>query len=206
MEISYHDEHFCCWGTGSQGGVYVLRIGINQQREVQFGRFRQGEPIDVAQGDYLYVGSAQAQKGAASLARRLLRHASTGNGTQPHLIRQKMLTLFPQIGLGPMPLHPPSGKKLRWHVDFLLDEPGVALTAVYIIRASRENLPVGSDRAMETAVARWLLSFPEVTPLAAGLGSTDDPGGTHLLQVTAVSTWWSHFPERLTILLQDGLA
>jgi Uri superfamily endonuclease len=180
LEITYQDEQFCCWGSGSQGGSYVLRLVVSQAQAVRFGRFQNGQPIIV-----------------------------------PQPIRQKMLALFPKIGLGPTLLHPPSGKKLRWHVDFLLDEPGVALTAVYFIR---ENLPEGSSqkwvpdtnlreggaRILETAVARWLLSFPEVRPLVPGLGSTDDPGGTHLLAVTAVPTWWIALPNYLTHFLRDN--
>ena len=55
---------------------------------------------------------------------------------------------------------------------------------------------------METAVARHLLTLPQITPLVPGLGSTDDPGGTHLLRVTAVPAWWQTFPDQLTHFLQ----
>lgn len=233
MEITYQDEQFCCWGTGLQGGTYVLRLVVSQPREIRFGRFQKGQPIAVPSGNYLYVGSALAQKGPTSLARRLLRHASRSDAQNPQPIRQEMLALFPKIGLGPTLLHPPSGKKLRWHVDFLLDEPGVALTAVYIIRSGgrKGNTEIrGEDaelrreqegkldksvdfqtsvfivpsRQLETAVARWLLSFPEVRPLVPGLGSTDDPGGTHLLAVTAVPTWWTALPNYMTNFLREN--
>ncbi len=135
----------------------------------------------------------------------------------PQPIRQKMLDLFPKIGLGPIPLHPPNGKKLRWHVDFLLDERVTELTAVYIIRMPHENLPEVSSqkfvpgsnlrevgrRKLETTVTRWVLTLPEVLPLVSGLGATDDPGGTHLLRVTAVSSWWSTFPQQLSTVLRS---
>jgi Uri superfamily endonuclease len=129
-----------------------------------------------------------------------------------------MLALFPKIGLGPTPLHPPTGKKLRWHVDFLLDEQAAELTAVYLIRTPQENLPEVSSqkllpgsnlrevgrRGLETAVARWLLDLPEVAPLVPGLGATDDPGGTHLLHVAAVSDWWSSFPAELSTFFKSS--
>ncbi len=127
MEITYRDAHFCCWGAASQGGVYLLRLNVSQPVAVQFGRFQNGRLFLVPPGDYLYVGSALGQKGSASLARRLLRHASRGDAHRPHPVRQEMLTLFPQIG-------------------------------------------------------------------------------THLLRVTAVSPWWSTFPEQLTCFLQDIFA
>lgn len=195
MEIAYQDAHFCCWGSQTQGGIYLLRLTVSQPILVGFGRFQHGRSLPVAAGDYLYVGSALATQGSTSLARRLLRHASRNNVVAPHLLRQKMLQLFPQIGLGPTPLLPPAHKTLRWHVDFLLEETAVSLTTVYLIRHNK----LGA--ALETAVARFLLTLPNIAPLAVGLGSSDDPGGTHLLGVAADSAWWSAFPARLTPVL-----
>ena len=37
------------------------------------------------------------------------------------------------------------------------------------------------------------------------MGSTDDPGGTHLLRVTAVPTWWQTFPDQLTRFCKESL-
>lgn len=192
--MTYADESFCCWGRGAQGGTYLLQLRVNQPLFICFGRFQAGKPLAVPQGDYLYVGSALAQKGATSLARRLMRHASRSDGRKPQPIQQKMVTLFPKINLGPVPLQPPTGKKLRWHVDFLLDESAAELTAVYLIR---------SPQRLEEAVSRWLMTFAEVEPLVPGLGATDDPGGTHLLRVTAVSNWWPSFADRLSTFLRS---
>ncbi len=197
MELAFSNERFYCWGRESQGGTYLLRLLVSQPLLVRFGRFRDGKSVAVPQGNYFYVGSALAQKGATSLARRLLRHASRSDGQKPHPIRQQMLGLFPQIGLGPTPLHPPADKKLRWHVDFLLDEPAVMLTAVSLIRAPYR---------FEEPLSRWLLDLPEVTPLVPGLGATDDPGSTHLLRVTDVSNWWTLFPAQLAAFLRNTTA
>ena len=213
MQIKYQDDSFCCWGAESQGGIYILRLSVAERLRVRFGRFQQGQPIDVPPGDYLYVGSALGQKGSGSLARRLLRHASRLDVANPQPIRQQMLALFPQIGLGPKPLRPPAGKKLRWHVDFLLEEVAVELRMIYFVRVKKRNTEGHGDgaelrgekkdsRSMETAVARHLLTLPQITPLVPGLGSTDDPGGTHLLRVTAVPAWWQTFPDQLTHFLQ----
>ena len=160
MEISYRDAHFCCWGSQTQGGIYLLRLTVSQPIFVRFGRFQNGRPLPVPAGEYLYVGSALAAKGSTSLARRLLRHASRSDSTNPHTLRQKMGQLWPQIGLGATPLLPPARKTLRWHVDFLLEERAVDLTAVYMIRET----DAGMKR--DTAVAHFLLTLPNVSPLA----------------------------------------
>lgn len=197
MELTFSDERFYCWGRESQGGTYLLRLWVSQPLLVRFGRFLAGEPIAVPPGDYFYVGSALAQKGATSLARRLLRHASRSDRQNPQPIRQAMLDLFPKISLGPTPLHPPQGKKLRWHADFLLEKLATDLTAVFLIRAPYR---------FEEPLSRWLLDLPEVTPLVPGLGATDDPGSTHLLRVTAVSNWWRLFPAQLSAFLRNTTA
>ncbi|MFZ1398734.1 MAG: DUF123 domain-containing protein [Candidatus Promineifilaceae bacterium] len=228
MQI-FQDGLVFCWGERSQGGVYILRMQVGAPLWVTFGRFQQGQPIEVPVGDYLYVGSALGQRGSGSLARRLLRHASRSDAANPQPIREQMLALFPQIGLGPTPLHPPTGKKLRWHVDFLLDESGVELKMVYLIRVGKGNTELrrgdteihrekkkslksaksvdkNAPRQLETAVSRHLLTYPQITPLVPGLGSTDDPGGTHLLKVTAVPDWWHTFPESFGRFLQSEAA
>lgn len=229
MEITYQDDSFCCWGSESQGGVYILRLWVAEMLRVKFGRFQQGKSIAVPPGEYVYVGSALGQKGSGSLARRLLRHASRSDAANPQPIRQHLLVLFPQIGLGPQPLRPPTGKKLRWHVDFLLDESGVELKMVCLVRVGKGNTELhrgdtevhgekkkslksaksvdkNGDRQLETAVSRHLLTLPQITPLAPGLGSTDDPGGTHLLKVTAVPAWWQTFPEQFGEFLRGAAA
>ena len=196
MAMMRRDEPIFCWGHDSQGGTYLLRLTVRQPLMIRFGRFRAGELIAVPSGEYLYVGSALAQKGATSLARRLLRHASRSDVQNPHPIRQELLAQFMQMGLGPARLQPPTGKKLYWHADFLLDEPTVDLTAVYLIR---------SPQRLEEPIARWLMNLPQVSLIAPGLGGTDDPGGTHLLRVTAVPAWWYAFSAKLTTFL-EGVA
>lgn len=221
----YRDGAICTWGNQGRGGVYILRLHVAEPLAVQFGRFQNGRLIHIPTGEYLYVGSALAQKGAASLPRRLLRHASRADSQNPHPVRQAMLSLFPKIGLGPPLLLPPISKKLRWHVDYLLDEPIVALTAVFIIRARKRNTELHREHteehgekeksqksaqsvaksqkpSLETAVARHLLNLPEIDPLVKGLGSSDDPGGTHLLKLKAGADWWQNFPKLITIFLR----
>lgn len=175
-------------GGSSRGGTYLLHVTVERPLTVTFGRFQQGWPIPVPAGRYLYVGSALADKGSASLARRMLRHA-TRTGERPfHPIRAAMLTTFPAIGLADAPLRPPAHKTLRWHVDYLLECADAALTHVTILR---------SPRRLEPAVARLLAADDVTTPLAAGLGAGDSRGETHLLRIDADSTWWQSLPMRL---------
>ena len=172
-----------------RGGVYVLHVRLAAPRAVVFGRFRGSQPIALPAGDYFYVGSA-----LGGLAPRLLRHATRsavrspalqrGLGQKeerakaldyepgtPHTIRDELAARLADVGL---PARPPAAKRLRWHIDYLLDEPDVALAGVWVWRTAAP---------LERALANWLANQPGVAPLAAGLGAGDDPGGTHLLRL-----------------------
>ena len=74
-------------GGKSQAGTYVLRIHLKENTTLQFGRFKKGKLISLPAGDYAYVGSALSEKGATSLARRLIRHATRSGNKPPHTIR-----------------------------------------------------------------------------------------------------------------------
>ena len=174
-------------GDDSLGGTYLLRLRVEREVAVQFGRFGQGQPVVVPAGDCLYVGSAMRGLGA-----RLLRHASRTDAGNPHIIRAEMAEVFVEAGLvkGKRPFPP---KRLHWHIDYLLDQPEVTLTHVIALR---------SDVRLETAVADWLAQDPAAFIIAPGLGAQDDPGRTHLLGVKAGETWWRKLPAQL--LLLDG--
>ncbi|NKQ37777.1 MAG: GIY-YIG nuclease family protein [Chloroflexi bacterium] len=150
-------------------GTYILRIWVDTDLRVGFGRF--GE-VALPCGAYLYVGSAMGQKGAASLARRLLRHATRAAGP-PHPIREEMVRWFTAVNLG-QNLQPPAQKRLHWHVDYLLEETAVTLTHVLVIRSSKR---------LETTLARRLNADPRTFAPAPGLGASDDAGSTHLLGI-----------------------
>lgn len=143
---------------------------------VRFGRFGGGAAVTVPAGEAVYVGSARR-----ALAPRLLRHASRTNGT-PHPIRAQMLAEFALAGLGNLRF--PAEKKLRWHVDYLLEETAVSLTHALLIRTAE---PV------EAPLARWLAAQPETRLIAPGLGASDAGRGgapAHLLAVAAPEEWW----------------
>jgi len=173
-------------GDGGQGGAYVLRLAVAEPVAVSFGKFRGGAAIPLPPGEYLYLGSALGQKGASSLARRLLRHATRSGARPPQAIRAEMLARFPAIGLGTASLAAPARKTRHWHIDYLLDDPAVRLAAVVIIRTARP---------IEGELGRLLAADAGTGIVAAGLGASDVPGGTHLLRVFGGAAWWASLPE-----------
>lgn len=156
-----------------RGGVYVLRMVVSAPQSICFGRFAGDRPISVAAGEYCYVGSALGASGATSLAGRLLRHATRSGNTPPHAIRGELATALAAAGL---PAQSPTTKRLRWHIDYLLDKMGVELIGVWAQRTAEP---------LERRLADWLLAQPGVAPLAPGLGASDDRGRTHILRVAS---------------------
>ena len=160
------------------GGVYLLRIQIAKPLSVVFGRFRRGAVIPFSAGDYAYVGSA-----LGGLGRRLLRHATRSDGSA-HPVRPVLVDHFG--------FTPPPAKRLRWHVDYLLDRPEAALTHIIAMQ---------TERRIESSVAEWLMAHPDTWIPAAGLGASDDKGHTHLLGVALGSSLWREGAEALTTSL-----
>lgn len=174
----------CVAGAGVQG-TYLLRIAIKEPLHINLGRFRGGREIFLPAGAYLYVGSARGERGSATLPRRLLRHATRARGA-PHPLRPALVDFFGGT--------PPRRKRLHWHVDYLLEDPAADLDAAYLI----------CDPApLESELARWLLADPCVDAPVKGVGAGDDPGGTHLLRVTAPPKWWAALPQRLRVYHRD---
>ena len=175
-------------GEESQGGTYVLRIGVREDLAMPFGRFRQGKVIDVPVGDCLYIGSALAEKGGVALARRLVRHASRTGDRAPHAMRALLMSRFADAGLGDGDLRPRNGKNLHWNVDHLLDRPEAEITRVYAVR---------SQARLERTIGEMLLADPHTHVLEKGLGANDLSGNTNILRVTAEETWWDDLGRRL---------
>lgn len=173
--------------AGEQRGAYLLRLLVERDLALRFGRFAGGRPLPVPAGVYVYVGSAMGRQGASSLAHRLLRHATRSTGA-PQPVRAEMAAGFRDVGLGPADLRPPRRKTLFWHVDYLLEETAVALTHVLVWR---------SGRRLEDAIARLLLADEETAVLWPGLGASDARGQTHLLRAPQSLTWWRETAERL---------
>ena len=172
-------------------GAYVLRLTIAEALQVRFGRYQGGEPVAVLGGEALYVGSAMARRGSGTLARRLLRHATRADALKPQALRPALLEALRSAAFGVPDLQPPVGKRPFWHIDFLLEEPGVSLTQVFIVRSSA---------ALEDLIAAMLSQDPATQLIAPGLGAQDRPGSSHLIAVQAAEAWWRGLQSRLEAL------
>ena len=182
-------------GGESHAGTYVLRIHLKEDTTLRFGRFKKGKLISLPAGEYAYVGSALAEKGATTLARRLVRHATRSGDQHPHSIRETMLRRFAECGLGNENLLPRRGKTLHWNVDFLLDLPSAELVGISAIR-SRERL--------EDRLAKRLEEDPHTEVIERGLGANDVPGNTHLLYITATDAWWASLSDLLASMVEES--
>ena len=175
-------------GDESQAGTYILRILLKADTTLRFGRFKKGKLISLPAGEYAYVGSALAEKGATMLARRLIRHATRSGDQHPHRIRETMLRQFAECGLGGANLLPRRGKTLHWNVDFLLELEAAELVGISAIR---------SRKRLEGRLAKQLEEDPHTGVIERGLGANDVPGNTHLLHVSATEGWWASLPDLL---------
>ncbi|MBN1278864.1 MAG: GIY-YIG nuclease family protein [Chlorobiaceae bacterium] len=165
---------FTLFGDNEKQGSYLLFIELRKPARVKFGSFGKGLPLPLPAGCYLYLGSALGKKpGAEPLARRLMRHASRSSGRKPHAILKKLRKLLVENHLaGPATL-PPTEKRLRWHIDYLLERPESAIVHLVIIRC-----PV----KLEPVLARYLEAKPGISAPAERLGAQDTTDSTHLLR------------------------
>ena len=182
-------------GDESRAGTYILRIRLEKDTTLRFGRFKKGKLISLPAGEYAYVGSALAEKGATMLARRLIRHATRSGDQRPHRIRETMLRLFAECGLGDGNLLPRRDKTLHWNVDFLLDLPSAELVGISAIR---------SPERLEDRLAKQLEEDPHTGVIERGLGANDVPGNTHLLHVRAKEAWWTSLPNLFASVAEEN--
>lgn len=168
-------------GNESQAGTYVLRIHLSKNTKLKFGGFKKGKLIPLSEGHYTYVGSALSEKGATSLARRLVRHATRSNSKPYHKIRDFMLNHFQECGLGPPNPLPKSGKKLFWNIDYLLDLEIAEIINIIAIRS-----PV----RLEGSIGTFLETHKGTEIIEKGLGANDSPNNTYILRVITDDTWW----------------
>jgi len=143
--------------------------------------------IMVPTGTYLYIGSALGSKGAMSLSRRLVRHATRTDPQAPQAIRPHLIETCQAVGLGQGDLRPRQGKRLFWNVDHLLDQPAVSLTHIIAIR---------SQRRLEAQLGQLLEKEPVTRIIEKGLGANDVTGNTHLLRVVGDEAWWAELPDK----------
>ena len=169
-------------GDNSQGGAYVLKIRLAKEAKVRFGRFKAGQPILLPAGDHVYVGSALAAGNSRSLARRLIRHATRTGRRRSHSIRKALCARLEAVGLIGAGGNRPGDKRLRWHIDYLLDQYAAEITDVIIAR---------TRVSLEQRIARKLAQDLDTEIVCKGLGASDDPGGTHLFRM-GQGVWERH--------------
>ena len=172
-------------GSGPAAGIYLLRIVAQAAQSIVFGRFRHGQPIVVQSGQYLYIGSALDARGAPSLAHRVLRHLTRTNGQPPQLLRDQLAAYFA--------IQPPKEKRLRWHIDYLLDHAQVHVDANRDVAHYAPAIISPVKRRSRD----HLNQLPFCHPVAPGLGASDHPGSTHLLTWCGTHDQWRQTLARL---------
>lgn len=174
------------WGDHGVQGVYLLELALSQPLELAFGRFQSGRRFALPIGHYLYVGSALGQRGATTLAGRLLRHATRSGEQSAHVMRPLLHQTLQQVGLAATP---PQQKRCHWHIDYLLDQPLVELVHIAALRTA---LP------LEASLAAQVLADPATMPVAPGLGASDHPAATHLFRLVGEKS--AHTPWRRRVV------
>jgi Uri superfamily endonuclease len=180
-----YQQQFTIFGRKYRMGSYILLIRVSKPVELAFGRFQKGKLFQITEGDYIYIGSALGGgKAGAPLARRLLRHASRSGRLAPHAIRTAMMTLFSDEHFIDPDTIEPSSKKIRWHIDYLLDRREAEISHMVIIR---------SPLRVEQKLSILLEALPETALLARRLGAQDTRSSSHILRITD----WQHILELL---------
>jgi Uri superfamily endonuclease len=172
-------------GQDGPGGVYLLRIQVAKNASIRFGQYRLGGllEVEIRAGEYVYVGSAQGQRGSTTLASRLLRHTARTENKPSHLIQIVLADRLQSEGLDGAK---PKGKSMHWHVDYLLDLETVEISHVIAFR---------SKAKIEARLAAMIEAMPETIVFAPGLGASDQTGSTHLLWVEADEKWWNNVAD-----------
>lgn len=168
---------FTLFGKNLRMGSYLLIIHLSKPAELAFGRFQKGKLFSLPQGDYLYIGSALGGRtNNAPLARRVIRHTSRTGNKPHHRIRETTKNLFSEKKVTGNKEITLSAKKLRWHIDYLLDLPEAEITHIVII---------GSPLRIEHKLSALLGSLDETSPVAHRLGAQDTKNSTHILKLNS---------------------
>ncbi len=176
-------------GDLQPSGAYILRIRLHNACDVVFGRFNQGQPVMLPDGDYLYVGSAMGKRGSSTLANRLLRHARRADADRPSAHLRRSGSLIFSKSAGPFLQAPPLATRPFAGISTICwNSPKPSLTQIYI---------ACSRIRFESALAGDLLADPATRVVVPGLGASDDRGSTHLLLVDADEQWWRGLPQRM---------
>ena len=114
-------------------------------------------------GGLVYCGSARR-----AMAGRILRHLSRGGGDEQQL-RPQLAAALGAAGAPPRP------KRLRWHVDYLLEQPEARVVGVTLL----------FDAHLECEMAGFLVAKMGAQPAWPRFGASDCVSGcgAHLLRL-----------------------
>ncbi|MEI8102809.1 MAG: DUF123 domain-containing protein [Chlorobium sp.] len=171
-------SQFTLFGKNHRIGSYILIINLAAPSRIAFGKFQQGALFTIPAGDYLYIGSALGNGVSGSpLARRVLRHTTRAHSQPNHKIREPLCTHLIDNKITEKSESPRSRKKLRWHIDYLLDLPEAEITHIVLIR---------SPLSIEQKLAELVEQLDETSLIAPRLGAQDSKKSTHILKTTNV--------------------
>lgn len=145
----------------ANSGAYLLFIQLPKSVDLEAGSLGRGH---LRRGSYVYCGS-----GARGLHARALRHLCRADGPP----RALYAPLARRLGLGD---RPPRPKKLRWHIDYLLELPGAEVLAVTLL----------PDALVECELAHALQEKLGARAEVKGFGASDCQAGcgAHLLRLS----------------------
>ncbi|MEI8033200.1 MAG: DUF123 domain-containing protein [Chlorobiaceae bacterium] len=167
---------FTIFGNKYRMGSYIILIRVKAPALLAFGKFRKGELLTIPEGSYLYIGSALgSRQNSSPLSGRVLRHATRSGGGTPHKIREALLRLLKSEGMARETTAAPSSKKVRWHIDYLLDLPQAEISHILLIR---------SPIRLEGQLSALLESSDGTSLLAPRLGAQDSKNSTHILKIS----------------------
>ena len=185
-----HQSPIVVLGSGPWAGAYLLKINLVTALSVRFGSFMRGAPLALAPGHLVYVGSAQG-RGAPLLA-RVRRHLTRTASQPPQPLWPEWQAFLARqnVRLGKQ-----SAKRLRWHIDYLLDDPAAQITQVVLLPASQP---------IEQPLAAHLEAMACTTAPVTGLGASDHPGHTHLLGWHGSTEDWQSLLATLSVLAEKA--
>jgi Uri superfamily endonuclease len=163
-------------------GAYVLHIRIHCPAQIRVGRFAGDRSIAIAQGDYVYIGSAMGKGDGIYLPRRIVRHATRSPGRPPHHFRKQLLAHFVQAGLSPAQVMPKSAKRLFWNIDYLLDHAAADVAHILYVR---------SETRLEIPIVERLEDRSDTHAPFTGLGAHDHRGHSHFLALSDATSAWT---------------
>ena len=137
-------------GTDHPCGCCVLRIHLAASSRLRFGGFKK-KLVELGAGEYAYVGSALSLQGStslASLARRLVRHATRSADKAPHAIRAAMLERFTAIGLATGDLLPRWPKRLHRMPSCTAGATARSMTLTWCFRPCVTMAPAAHSTAL----------------------------------------------------------